>query len=339
MGVPRSPRVWFLALSAVVAAPAWGATPTVLIALPHLDAAQARPVVAALRARGSVVLDVTPSYRALHGLTFPIDGPPPEGWPPSLDGVWQEGHAACQAQAVRPPYTLANQGMFLCSRELAPWLWQQLIDHLRADEVIVVAPRRRSPAEGGDELVGIGYAPGDTTRRRLVRAHDEGALLEVVVALLAGEGAPDRRAVAREPMPHPRADSPELFQGAPLLDLDRVPVPAGCGPLPDVDIVPTAAPLAQTVGALYASSGALRAAGPRRQCALRVWTSTDNGGGVLAGSSMRSVGASLDCGPDVPPVFGRGIGVSVVHSHPRLAPHLAGALLNALCRAEATAAP
>jgi hypothetical protein len=157
-----------------------------------------------------------------------IDTPIPSVWPRELRADWEQGRALCLAKAGPPPYGVANLPAYLCGLKIAPVLWQRWLDHVQAEQVVVVEVHRTNPNDArhdGWNVEVSAYEPGSIDDHRLFRGEIPPAAVAEAAGDLAarafgGEGRIIRRTLERE-MP----DSPRYHAlPAAALPNDGVPV-------------------------------------------------------------------------------------------------------------------
>ncbi len=104
-----------------------------VVAVDGADPAVRAAVVRHLESAGFTTYDL----RALTLRALVVkDGPPRSDWPAALRPVWDEGIAACRAQALRPPYDLRNEAFLRCATSLQRALVPRLAAQLGARRVV-----------------------------------------------------------------------------------------------------------------------------------------------------------------------------------------------------------
>lgn len=292
----------------------------------------------ALRAADAAGHDVTDGselYNRTRAMVFDLNEErPPGSWPPAIRGVWDKGMAACHSLRTQPTFTIQDKDAWLCSRDLAPAVWQQYIDHLApwlVLEVSVSQPERSGPYD----VEVRAYEPGATVMRvQTERSRDpRGAVEDLVEAALAGRGRVSPRAVLRE-LPKPKAKA--TATAPPRTDVvlkTPVKVPDGCPALPTALALrgPTTHSVAYLGGAWTAAIPDGRRGGPALACDLTS-TSAGSSNPLFRGSAMKSFGFTLTCAGEAV-VQKRGLGISEAHGLEQAAPALLQALVDEACEA------
>jgi hypothetical protein len=159
-----------------------------------------------------------------------IDTPIPSVWPGMLRPVWEQARTLCITQADPPPYNMGNLAGYLCGLKIAPVLWQTWLDHVHAEEVVVVDVNRTNPNDAsrvGWNVEVSAYKPSSIDEHWLFRGEMRPEVIAeaaagMAVRALGGEGRIIRRTLERE-MP----DSPQYHsQPAVALPNNGFPLPS-----------------------------------------------------------------------------------------------------------------
>ena len=316
----------------------------------------------AVRATKASPVDVTPVHARTHALVFDLnDSEPPSGWPQELAGVWRQGWAACTPLRTQPRFTMQDKGAWLCSRALAPALWQRFLDQRKPDVVLAVSASQASrPGEPERwSLEVVAYGPNETVQRTLSdepRASGGGGLggrrvltsgapeapasgaplaervRTFVQRALKGDGHVAPRAVVRAfpTLSIPSADAKPQPPAQVKLK-ETVEIPEACRELPASLAVraPTDELSAYFAGAFEAGIPVERRSGAALACDLLLLGPLS--GGLLSGTRMKSFHYQLRCGGERILAL-QGLGISEPHARADLAPKLLKAIVNQACR-------